>query len=104
MTPLAGVSQRAITSLLTNLEELCEEDEALEEALRSAEVVLDGAGEPACVSDLFDPTIDGLRGLLAPEAFPAQAFCTPAVRIEHKEINSDSFRLEHGFTPPINMP
>lgn len=68
-------------SILTNLEELSEEDGKLEEALRSAEVIADGAGEPARISDLFDPTVEGLKGLLAPEAFPASPFCTPAVRI-----------------------
>lgn len=72
-------SQAAIVSVLSNLQELCEEDPSLEAALRGAQIVTDGGGEPAQVSDLFDPAIDELLGLLGPEAFPSQAFCTPAV-------------------------
>ncbi|CAM9346370.1 unnamed protein product, partial [Hapterophycus canaliculatus] len=71
-------SQAAIVSVLSNLQELCEEDPSLEAALRDAQIVTDGTGEPAQVSDLFDPAIDELLGLLGPEAFPSQAFCTPA--------------------------
>ena len=73
--------REAIVSTLSNLQELCAEDKDLEEALRYAEVVPDGAGEPARISDLFDPAVVELPGLLAPEAFPAPEFCKPAVRL-----------------------
>lgn len=66
-------------SVLSNLQDLCKEDPSLEAALREAQIVTDGAGEPARISDLFDPGVDELPGLLAPAAFPAEAFCTSAV-------------------------
>lgn len=75
-----GASQAAVVSVLSNLQDLCAEDPSLEAALREAQIVIDGGGEPAQVSDLFDPAVDELLGLLGPEAFPAEAFCTPAVR------------------------
>lgn len=67
-------------SVLSNLQDLCKEDPSLEAALREAPIVIDGGGEPARISDLFDPAVDELPGLLGPEAFPAEAFCTSAVR------------------------
>lgn len=73
--------------MLTNLEELCEEDEGLAKALRCAEVVADAGGQPARIADLFDPNVEGLKGLLAPEAFPAAAFCTPPVSIDRALLN-----------------
>lgn len=71
--------RKAIISTLSNLQELCAEDEGLEKALREAVVVPDGGGELALISDLFDPAVDELQGLLAPEAFPTSEFSTPAV-------------------------
>lgn len=62
---------------------MCEEDDSLEEALRGAQLVTDGGGEPARISDLFDPAVDELQGLLAPEAFPAPGLCTRPVRDPH---------------------
>lgn len=66
--------------VLSNLQELCKEDPSLEAAMRNAQIVTDGGGEPAQVSDLFDPAVDELLGLLGPDAFPSEDFCTPAVR------------------------
>lgn len=66
-------------SVLSNLQDLCKEDPNLEAALRGAQIVADGGGELAQISNLFDPAVDELPGLLGPEAFPAEAFCTPAV-------------------------
>lgn len=74
-----GASQEAIVSVLSNLQDLCKEDPSLEAALREAPIVTDGGGEPAQISDLFDPAVDELPGLLGPEAFPADVFCTSAV-------------------------
>ena len=68
-------------SVLSNLQDLCKEDPGLEAALRESQIVADGAGEAARISDLFDPGVDELLGLLGPEAFPAEAFCTSAVSI-----------------------
>ena len=65
--------------MLSNLQDLCKEDPGLEAALRESQIVTDGVGEPARISDLFDPAVDELPGLLGPEAFPAEAFSTSAV-------------------------
>lgn len=73
-------SQQAVVSVLANLDELRQEDHSLEEALRSTEVVTDGGGEKALISDLYDPSDSTLKTLLAPEAFPADIFCTASVR------------------------
>lgn len=76
---LLGASQAATVTVLSNLQELCAEDPGLEAALRASQVVTDGGGEPAQISDLFDPAVDELRSLLGPEAFPSKDFCIPAV-------------------------
>lgn len=78
---MSAAARTAVVSVLSNLQELLEEDESLEEALCYAEVVTDGYGQPALISDLYDPNVDGLRGLLSPDMFPADAFCTPPVRL-----------------------
>lgn len=59
---------------------MCEEDNRLEAELRRAQLVIDGGHKLARVSELFDPDVRELRGLLAPDAFPAPNFCTTAVR------------------------
>ena len=66
---------------MSNLEDLCDEDNGLEAALRGAQIVTDGAGKPAQISELFDPAVGELSGLLGPEAFPADVFCSSAVRL-----------------------
>lgn len=68
-------------SVLSNLEDLCGEDSGLEVALRGAQIVTDGTGKPAQISELFDPAVGELSGLLGPEAFPARIFCSSAVRL-----------------------
>lgn len=73
-------------TVLEDFRDMCEEDDNLEEALGGAQLVTDGGGEPARVSDLFDPTVDELKGLLAPEAFPAPEFCTRAVRFRCMDV------------------
>ncbi|CAM9895808.1 unnamed protein product, partial [Ectocarpus sp. 8 AP-2014] len=75
---LLGASQAATITVLSNLQELCAEDPGLEAALQASQVVSDGGGEPAQISDLFDPAVDELRSLLGPEAFPSKDFCIPA--------------------------
>lgn len=74
-------SQAAIVSVLSNLEDLCDEDNGLEAALRCTQIVTDGTGKPAQISELFDPAVSELAGLLGPEAFPASVFCLSAVRL-----------------------
>lgn len=68
-------------SVLSNLEDLCDEDIGLEGALRGAQIVTNGTGRPAQISELFDPAVGELSGLLGPEAFPAHVFCSSAVRL-----------------------
>lgn len=91
--------QNALVSVLSNLDELCADDSGLAEALRHAEVVTDGGGEAARISDLFDPAVSELKVLLSPEAFPAEIFCTGPVRVFYVLFFFPK-HLKHEFPPP----
>lgn len=50
--------EAAILAVLTHLKNMCEKDDRLEEALRRAQLVANGSGKRARVSELFDPDIE----------------------------------------------
>ncbi|CAN0354039.1 unnamed protein product, partial [Discosporangium mesarthrocarpum] len=94
------VRNSVVASVLSNLEALCQEDPLLKGSLLHAPIVLAaGGGEGREVlttaGELYDPSVQELRGLLGEEAFPAENFCSSSVLAGLRELGlRDSLTCE----------